>query len=97
MVVSGAEELEQAWVLSIADSLKDHIVSLLDRDEPDILHCLDEGEGATVCLSGLLMQVHIVRVFMVEIVASPELHREAPCDQVFGEASPNEGAISEEA
>lgn len=34
---------------------------------------------------------------MVQVIARPELHGEAPSDQVLGEASEDEGAVCEQA
>ena len=97
LVVARAEEVEHARVRTVADCLQDHEVALLDRNEADVLHSLDERQGATVGLAGLIMQVHVQRVLVVQVVAGPELHGEGPGNQVLRVATPDERAVGEQA
>lgn len=96
LIVARSEEFEHAWVSAITDGLQDHEVALLDGDEADVLHGLHEGKRAAVGLAGLIVQVHVQGVLVVEVVPGPELHGQGPSNQVFGIATPDEGAIGEE-
>ncbi len=74
LIISASEEVEHAGVGAVADSLQDHVVSLLDGDEANVLHSLHEGECATVGLAGLVVQVLTQSMLVVKVVPGPELH-----------------------
>ena len=57
LVVPGSEQVEVARICAIADCLQDHVVSLLDGYKADVFHGLNEGQCASVCLTGALDQV----------------------------------------
>ena len=86
MVVARTEEVKHARVLEVANGLKNHVVSLLDSHEADVLHRLDEGNRTSVDPPSLLLQGSIplksqllgVVESVVEVVAGPKLHGEAP-------------------
>ena len=42
LVVAAAEELEGTWVSIVADRTQDHVVTLLEGQIANILHCLDK-------------------------------------------------------
>lgn len=97
LIVARSEESEHARIGSVADGLQDHEVALLDGHEADVFHCLHEGKGAAVCLAGLIVEVHVQGVLVVQVVPCPELHGEGPGYQVFGITTPDEGAVREQA
>jgi hypothetical protein len=95
LIVTRSEEFEHAWVSAVADGPQDHKVALLNGDEADVLHGLHERKCAAVSFAGLVVKVHVQGVLVVEVVPSPELHGQSPSNQVFGIATPDEGAIRE--
>ena len=97
LIVARPEESEHTRVGSVADGLQNHEVALLDGHEADIFHRLHEGESAAVCLAGLVVEVHVQGVLVVQVVPCPELHGEGPGNQVFGITTPDEGAVREQA
>ena len=97
LIVARPEESEHAWVGSVADGLQNHEVALLDGHEADVFHGLHEGEGAAVRLAGLVVQVHVQGVLVVQVVPCPELHGKGPGNQVLGITTPDEGAVREQA
>ena len=72
LVVAATEELEGPWVSIVTDCSQDHVVTLLQGQIANILHCLDEWKGAPVGTSGLLLEMHGERLLMIQIVAAPE-------------------------
>lgn len=74
LVVAASEKFEHAWIRSVADRLQDHVVSLLDRNETNVLHSLHKREGATVCLACLFVQMLRKSMLVIQVVACPELH-----------------------
>jgi len=97
LIVARSEQSEHARVSSIADSLQDHEVALLDGNKANIFHGLHEWKSTAVGFAGLVMEVHVERVLVVQVVAGPELHRHSPGNQIFRITTPNEGAIREQA
>lgn len=93
LVVPAPKQVEHARVRSVADRLQNHVVSLLDGNETHILHSLHEGQGATVGLASLVVQMLTQSMLVVQVVARPELHRKAPRYQVLGETTPEERAV----
>ena len=95
LVVAATEKLEGARVGVVADSLENHVVSLLDGAETDVFHGLDEGERPAVSLLGLILKVHGESRLVVDVVATPEGHAGSPEDNEFGTATPNVGHLVE--
>ena len=96
LIVARSEQSEHARVSSITDGLQDHEFALLDGDKTNIFHGLHERKSATVGFAGLVVEVHVEGVLVVQVVASPELHGHGPSNQVFRITTPDEGAVREQ-
>ena len=96
LVVSAAEELEGAWVSVVANCFQNHVVSLLNSAEANVLHGLNERQSASVGTLGLLLQMHGERGFVIDVVAGPQVHGEDPEDAELGHASPDVGHLVEQ-
>ena len=96
LVVACAHQIPHCRVGVIANCPKNHVIALLNSTETYIFHGLDEGEGAAVGFFGLLLEMGIQSMLMIDVVACPELHRYAPTNQEFRKASPNEGSVLEQ-
>ena len=84
-------------VLGVADSLKNHIVALLQGNIADVLHGLHEGNYFAESLLRRVLLMHRQRVLMVDVVARPEVLTEHPREYKFGEAPELEGLVREHA
>ena len=84
-------------VLGIADSLQDHVVTLLERNIADVLHRLHERDNSAESLLSRVLVVACHRVLMVHIVARPDILAEHPCDDELREATIPEWLVGEQA
>ena len=96
LVEATADKVEHAWVSVVTDGLQDHVVSLLNSAETDILHCLDEWQCAAVGSTGLLLQVLVKRVLLIQIVTGPEVHGHDPSDGELWCSAPDVWALIKE-
>ena len=87
--VPRAQEFESSWVRVVADRFQDHVVTLSDGHISNVLHRLNEGQSASVCPLGLLLEVHGESILVVQVVASPELHGEDPEEAVLCHTTPD--------
>ena len=87
--VARPEEVEHPGVGIVANSSQNHVVSLLDGNETHVFHGLHKRHSAAESLAGLLLQVLVQRLLLVKVVASPELHGDAPGDEELGKTTPD--------
>jgi hypothetical protein len=95
LVIAAAHKVPHRGVAVVANCSKNHEIPFLHGAESDVLHCLNEGQSATVRLPRLFLEVGVKGGLEVDIVTGPELHAADPRDQVLGEAAPNEGRVLE--
>ena len=96
LIVAISEELKGSWVSVVANGAQDHIVALLKGTVTDVLHGLNERQGATISSLSLFLEVHGESMFVIEVVTTPEAHRGNPEDGKFGRATPNIGHLVEQ-
>ncbi len=95
LVVTGSKQVEHTRVGIVTDGLQDHVVTLLDCAETHIFHSLHKGQSAAVSLLRFLLKMLVQSVFLVYVVACPEVHGQHPGDGELGHASPNVRALVE--
>ena len=81
LVISLTKKFKHFWVFIVTDSFKDHVVSFLQGNVPDILHSLDEWDSFSISFLSFFLKMLCDRVLMIDIVTGPEVHTEHPCQE----------------
>ena len=95
LIVATTEEFKGPRVRVITHGLKHHVVSLSDGQISNILHGLDEWQGASVGPLGLLLKMHSKSRFVIDVISTPKVHGNAPEDGELCKAAPDVRHIPE--
>ena len=78
-VISLTKKFKHFGILIVTNSFQDHVVSFLKSNVPYILHSLYEWDSFSKCFLSLLLQMLSDRMLVINVITSPEVHAEHPC------------------
>ena len=78
LIVSFSKVLKEFRPSCIADCLENHIISLLKSYEVNIFLCLIKGHNSSKSFFSFVHLVHCEWVFVVYVVATPQIKAKAP-------------------
>ena len=97
LIVSLSHELESSLVTTVvAHRFENHIVSFLESNVSDILHCLNEWDHSSEAFFSFILQVRGQGVSVVNVVTTPKIHAEHEAEEILWKSTVDKWSILEQ-